>query len=410
MMDEGLYGANGSSAVTEWVRETMRRQPTIGYCTNVHAGTSLESICANLQEHAHVVRQQLELDTLPVGLWLPAPVAEQLEDPRQLDQLAACLDELQLHPYTLNGFPFGNFHGEVVKHEVYRPAWWEPSRGDYTLRLARHMAALLPEGDSASISTLPLGWPWPEVSKAHLNEAARSLSEVARQLRELDLQTGRHIRLCLEPEPGCLLQTSDDAVVFFEQVLRPVIDDPATLRHLGICHDVCHAVVMREPQAEAIQRYVDADIPIHKVQISSCVQVDFDRLDDAQANVALSQLNRFAEDRYLHQTTVCHQGITEFFVDLPDAIRRAQLDGPRGEWRTHFHVPIHLERFKTLETSQPAIAACIAALQTHDLACDIEVETYAWSVLPTELQTPVLAEGIATELGWLHGTLAAMPS
>lgn len=135
--------------------------PTIGYCTNVHAGTSLESICANLRAHALSVRERLAVDVLPVGLWIPATVSQQLEDPKQLAKLASCLHDLRLHPYTLNGFPFGDFHGAVVKRDVYRPAWWESSRAEYTIRLAHQLAALLPEGQSASISTLPLGWPWP---------------------------------------------------------------------------------------------------------------------------------------------------------------------------------------------------------------------------------------------------------
>ena len=48
----------------------------VGYCTNVHAGTSLDAVNQNLLTHAVQVREELlESDSdrsqpLPVGLWL----------------------------------------------------------------------------------------------------------------------------------------------------------------------------------------------------------------------------------------------------------------------------------------------------------------------------------------------------
>jgi hypothetical protein len=60
--------------------------------------------------------------------------------------------------YTINGFPQDDFHQKVVKHRVYRPAWWEPARLEYTRDLVRILDRLLPSGVSGSISTLPIGW------------------------------------------------------------------------------------------------------------------------------------------------------------------------------------------------------------------------------------------------------------
>lgn len=380
----------------------------IGYCTNVHAGLDLGSICANLATHAVGVRQELGWGELPIGLWLPHTVAETLDRQSEFSDLEELLAEQKLVPYTLNGFPFGDFHQAVVKHKVYEPTWWEPSRVSYTLRLAEILSRLLNAGESGTISTLPLGWPAAHVSDDHRTQAAANLLDVAARLRELASETGRQIGLALEPEPGCLLQTSHDVVEFFDHFLRPAGErlGDTTLAHLGVCHDVCHAVVMREAQDEAIHRYVSAGIRVMKVQISSCVQVAFDQLERSQRRVALAELSAFAEDRYLHQTTVSRDERSfAFFEDLPQAIAAANGQ-PQGEWRTHFHVPIHLQGFGALRTSQAAIIECLKVMQSLDeeVAPDYEVETYAWNVLPDSLRAPTLAKGIADELRWIKAS------
>ena len=51
---------------------------TIGYCTNVHAGVDLASICSNLEEFAIPARDASGSDVLGVGLWIPSPAAREL--------------------------------------------------------------------------------------------------------------------------------------------------------------------------------------------------------------------------------------------------------------------------------------------------------------------------------------------
>src|SRR5207237_3224265 len=95
-----------------------------------------------------------------------------------------------------------------------------------------------------------------------------------------------------------------------------------------------------------------AGIAVGKVQVSSAVRVPLDELAAADRAAALAQLAAFAEDRYLHQTVALGgDGATMFYEDLPLALRTAGQQ-PRGEWRIHFHVPIYLERFGLLSTSQ----------------------------------------------------------
>ncbi len=340
-----------------------------------------------------------------MGLWLPDGTARELQDRTAAAKFKDWLCEHQLVAYTLNGFPFGDFHQAVVKHAVYQPNWLMPQRLEYTLNLAEILARLLPSGQNGSISTLPVAWKVPDLDEAQWQYAAEALTKVARRLDDIHQRSGTRIRLCLEPEPGCALQESPDVVRFFEQYVDRTQDSKLARQYLGVCHDVCHANVMFELQADVIRRYQQSGIPIGKVQVSSslCANLTTES-SPVPCGDRLSALEGFAEDRYLHQTSVrLENGETRFFEDLPLALSASHEDRRMmsAEWRVHFHVPIHLERLEELETGQADICACLRHLIPSD-DVQFEVETYAWNVLPPALRTNDLADGIAKEMRWLQ--------
>ena len=167
-------------------------------------------------------------------------------------------------------------------------------------------------------------------------------------------------------------------------------------------------VVMFESQADALGTYHKAGIEVGKVQVSSAVCVRFDDIDPAERPEAVAQLAGFAEDRYLHQTMV-RSSVDEaprFFEDLPRALDTiAAPECATGEWRVHFHVPIYLEKFGYLHASRDDVHACLKAARQHSDVKHFEVETYAWDVLPLDLQHPQLATGIAKEMAWFADQL-----
>src|SRR5205814_146559 len=112
--------------------------------------------------------------------------------------------DVGLVPYTFNGFPYGDFHKEVVKHDVYLPTWTDPRRLEYTRNLIAIQHALLPLGMAGSISTLPLAWGEPRPTAEQLDAAAANLRQLAEELARLEHKQGRFICLCIEPEPGCV--------------------------------------------------------------------------------------------------------------------------------------------------------------------------------------------------------------
>jgi sugar phosphate isomerase/epimerase len=385
----------------------MKLSPTqTGYCTNVHAGADLAATRANLQRHALAVKERFSpAEPMGVGLWLSAQAAGKLRAEGQTEEFAGWLRDAGLVPFTFNGFPHGDFHQAVVKHRVYEPTWCEPARLEYTLDLIAIQDALLPPGMEGSISTLPLAWGQPPPRREQLELAAANLRRVAEHLARLEQGSGRLIYLCLEPEPGCVLQRGGDVVRFFQEFLLPGGDEDKVRRYLRVCHDVCHAAVMFEPQAEVLAAYQAAGIAVGKVQVSSAVRLPLDRIAGEERQSALAQLASFAEDRYLHQTVIRtgDAGVPAFHEDLPAALRTvADARRAEGEWRIHFHVPIYLERFGRLESTQNEIGACLEAVA--DDVRHFEVETYAWGVLPAELRQPDLASGIAREMTWFRET------
>ncbi|NLF72755.1 MAG: metabolite traffic protein EboE [Candidatus Anammoximicrobium sp.] len=388
----------------------------LGYCTNVHAGADLDQTCAHLQQHATAVKRLVSPQApLGIGLWLSAPAADALRRGARLEQFQDWLQAAGLVPFTLNGFPYGDFHQPVVKHRVYRPTWCERARLDYTRDLIAIQHQLLPAGREGSISTLPLLWGRPAPSASDLERCAENLAAVAEHLDRLQQETGRLIYVCLEPEPGCALQRSADVVQFFQRFLLPGRDERRLRRHIRVCHDVCHAAVMFEDQADAVERYVAAGIGIGKVQVSSAVALNLDELAAEDRRPAWEQLGGFREDRYLHQTCVRSAAGLEpaFFEDLPLALQTVPPGGTlQGQWRVHFHVPIYVARCGRLSTTQSDIGACLHALQRCPEQPHFEIETYAWTVLPEPLRQATLAEGIAAEIRWfralLSGTLPAV--
>lgn len=396
----------------------------MGYCTNVHAGTSLTEAKANLLRYAGPVRDQvIPHGSLPVGLWLSGKAADELVSGQTaLSEFKSWLQQQRLIPYTFNGFPQGDFHQAVVKHAVYEPTWTCNSRAHYTMCLAEILDSLLPPGSVGTISTLPLGWPHCPWHAENYRLAADELIEVAKYCDRLAQRSGTQIVLSIESEPGCVLSTAADVLEFFEHFLFRGPDAQLAKQYLGVCHDICHSGVMFESQTAVLEGYRQAGIRVGKVQISSAVHVAWDEAvaNGPQQDRMLAQIQGFSEPKYLHQTTIrsARGGLEKITDDLPQALKTWLAAGmPTQPWRIHFHVPIFVEKFGDLATTQGDISEACRYLQQHQADATAngpwftghyEVETYAWPVLPAELQQADLAIGIAKELEFARTMLAAL--
>lgn len=382
------------------------------YCTNVHAGESWPEVFEQLSQSLVPVREQVAPgEPFGVGLRLSAQAAAQLKQPGELERFASFLAHHSLYVFTLNGFPYGPFHGRPVKADVYRPDWSQPERLQYTGALAELLAYLLPEAMVGSLSTVPLAF------KLHATQESRqrcreALVHQAAELARLERRTGREIVLALEPEPGCLLETVEETRAFFEDELfalgrqqlgdklglAPAPSEAVLRRHVGVCLDTCHAAVEFEQPEDALAVLKASGIRIAKVQVSAGLKLS------PQNAASRERLRAFDEPTYLHQVVARTGSELLRFNDLPEAFASgaaAQAD----EWRVHFHVPIDRLHLGPFESTQRFVERVLALHAASPLTDHFEVETYTWDVLPAEERDRSLTESLVKELTWARSRL-----
>lgn len=383
----------------------------LGYCTNVHPSASLPEVLSSLSTHVAAVKARVcPSEPFGVGLWLSHRAASALVERGGPAELATALHELGLYVFTFNGFPFGAFHGQPVKAGVYQPDWRQRARLEHTDVLATLLAELLPSGVDGSVSTLPGAFARELGGQDDEARIAAHLLEHAAHLHALEARTGKRIRLAIEPEPCCMLETTPQVVAFFERALygQSALRRLAELcgvgtgaagelarRHLGVCLDACHAAVEYEEPAAVLRALGAAQIPVAKLQLSAGLRA---APADHAARAALA---RFAEPVYLHQVIErTPDGALVRYEDLPEAlgVANARDDVASTEWRVHFHVPLHRARFGVLESTQPFVRELLAAQRAQPFTQHLEVETYTWEVLPEAERPALLADGLADEL------------
>lgn len=375
----------------------------LSYCTNVHPGLTVAQVLHGLTEFTVPAGQQFG-SPLAAGLWLAAPVIQELRsDSEATRRFADRVAEFGLGTYTLNAFPFGDFHSERVKENVYLPDWTQPSRLEYTWNCAEVLASLIqttqPNGTDGSLSTVPLGFKSLAQTSGFEESCIRNLIELAGRLSRLENETGQVIRLAIEPEPCCVLETTTEAIAFFDRLRAQAVQDrvlDAVQRHLGICYDVCHQSVEFENVADSIAAIDRAGIRINKIHITCALQIT-EPASNAEAREALAH---FVEPRYLHQTFArLRTGEVRRVLDLTTDLARS----PSSEfadadcWRIHFHVPVDAERVGPLKTTRNDLKKGLTAVTKLAYCPHLEVETYTWNVLPGA-NKPDLVTGLVGEL------------
>ena len=395
-----------------------------GYCTNVHAGRDLQTVLETRNRFAVPVRQKLQAQSnsasesrsLGLGLWFSEISAREALQPSSLDKLKDFLSSQSLAVFTLNGFPQGDFHEPVVKHRVYLPTWYAPSRLEYTWNLVQLLHELLPPGEIGTISTLPIAWGTPSLSAEQTEQVCRQWGELANRLHALYEQTGRLIQIAIEPEPGCVFTDSPSFRSFYLESFLPSLpsekEREIARRHITLCHDICHAAVMLEDQSTELAKTFEAGIQVGKVQVSSAIDIPWRSMDPSRREQAWRQLSGFAEDRYLHQTNVQQGDKTTLHEDLPQLLKEQSTAPNDSNWRIHFHVPIFQPTFGALGSTQSEIERCLDVLLPQAgreafPSGHFEVETYAWTVLPEEYRQGALSDGIAKEMAWFEDLLRA---
>src|SRR5882672_5443879 len=157
----------------------------LAYCTNIHRGETWTETFNSLQTYALAVREKVcQKKPFAIGLRLSERAAVGLSERDMLLEFRRWLGKNSCYVFTINGFPYGQFHGTRVKEQVYRPDWTSPERVAYTNLLFNLLAELLPVGIEGSVSTLPGSFkefhPSAEALKAIRQNLWRSVEHIAR--------------------------------------------------------------------------------------------------------------------------------------------------------------------------------------------------------------------------------------
>ncbi len=376
----------------------------LAYCTNVHPGETWDQTYDSLNRWTLEVRRQVCSNRpFAIGLRLSAVAAKELSQPATLLAFQQWLDRNSCYVFTINGFPYGRFHGARVKEQVYRPDWGDPLRLEYTTLLFDLLAQLVPRGVEGSVSTLPGSFKEfieaPEQTRAIRDNLWRCVEHVAR----LSERTGRCLHLGLEPEPLGLFENSQETVAFFDALRDEHPNNPHLDRHLGVNYDTCHFAIQFEEPQDAIGRLQQHGIRLSKIHISNALEIH-------PSPTSLEKLATFADDTYLHQVIARHaDGSLLRFKDLDVALASPLAAAGRAsaQWRVHFHIPLHSTPTEEFDTTAEHVVGVMKLLQNNPQLCShLEMETYTWAVLPEALKTKTVSEQIVSEYRWTLGHLA----
>lgn len=396
------------------------------YCSNIHYGESWSEHFAQLQLHIPKIKQKISpLEPFGIGLRLANAASLELRKEENLEAFQRWLGENNCYVFTMNGFPYGNFHHSVVKDNVHKPDWLSADRVSYTIRLAQILTALLPEGVDGGISSSPLSYKFwhkeEDLETVHQN-VTLNLLQVVDQLMQIKNTTGKLIHIDIEPEPDGLLGNGKEFLQWYVQYLLPIgivyledkygfnEDTAASVirEHIQICYDVCHFAVGYEDHYHMIEELRALGIKIGKIQISAALKASLSE-KPASRQPIIEAFKKFNEPVYLHQVVAAtkNHGLLRYSDMLP-ALEDAN-NPDVTEWRAHYHVPIFIQNYGLLQSTQRDIEFVLNIHAEQMLTFHLEVETYTWEVLPEEMRLP-LNESIIREMEWVINLLKREPT
>lgn len=365
----------------------------LAYCTNIHRGQTWTETWDGLKRFTLAVRDRVSVGReYAIGLRLSDQASRELSDRQQLLAFQRWLEREKCYVFTVNGFPYGQFHGARVKEQVYAPDWTTEERLTYTCRLFDLLSALLPPGMEGSVSTVPCSYKEfihsPEQEEAMRSNLWRCVEHIA----------GTNLHLGLEPEPLCYLETSQETVEFLERMRADRPKDDRLDRHLGVNYDTCHLAVEFEEPADVLRRFKEHRIRVSKLHLSSALKVQ-------SSPAAREALRAFADDIYFHQVIEREpDGRLNRYKDLDAALARGNNN---REWRIHFHIPLHSPATKLFANTTDHLLGVLDALRQNPTLCShLEMETYTWEVMPPDMKNRDVVDQLAGEYDWTLKHLA----
>jgi sugar phosphate isomerase/epimerase len=393
----------------------------LSYCTNIHTGESWTEMFENLKVYLLNIKQKVsEKEPFGIGLRLSHQAAVELSNKTVLQSFKKWLILNNLYVFTINGFPYGNFHGETIKDQVHTPDWTTGLRKEYTILLFDILGALVPEHLVGGISTSPISYKYWYTTEVRLEDAKIKacdyLIDVVQHLIDIKNLTGKSMHLDIEPEPDGCIENSKEFLHFYNDYLLklgvPLLmkknnytineADNAIREHIQLCFDICHFSIAYEKPSEVIKKMRDNRIKIGKIQISAALKCNLENNNTIQE--LQNYLRPFHEPNYLHQAVIKTKENNYLkFRDLDVAIAAMNVADFK-ELRTHYHVPVFLAEYQELQSTQDDIIETLQLWKTDNFTDHLEIETYTWDVLPDKMKTDIIG-AVTREINWVRNSI-----
>jgi hypothetical protein len=370
----------------------------LAYCTNVHRGNSWAETFDSLKKYVLQVRKMVAPEKrFAIGLRLGADSAVELSENQKIHAFRKWMDENNSYVFTINGFPYGNFHGMRVKEQVYRPDWMTQDRLDYTILLFSILEKLLNTNEEGSVSTLPGSFKEFLHDYKNFDNIFKNIQSCALEIERIAKPKNLDLHLGMEPEPLGMFETTEETLNFFNQLFEFGNDVEILRKTIGVNYDCCHLAVEFEDAKEGLNKYLQSGIRLSKLHLSSA-------LTAKPSPENLHALKNFVEPVYLHQVSLGKSGkCIDRIKDLDLALENHSAGNlPQSdEWRVHFHVPLHASPGHGLGDTRQHVLDTLSWLSENPNACrHLEMETYTWEVLPDNLHATTVVEQVALEYEW----------
>ncbi|MGY6648588.1 metabolite traffic protein EboE [Wenyingzhuangia sp. IMCC45574] len=389
----------------------------LSYCTNIHAGESWEATFKNIQKYVLGVKQNIvPEEAFGIGLRLSNEASIELNQAEKIEEFKEWLLENNMYVFTMNGFPYGNFHQEEIKDQVHAPDWTTQDRKNYTIRLFDILAEVIPVNVTGGISTSPISYKFWHLTDEKLeetkNKACEYLINVVAHLIDIKKETGKSLHLDIEPEPDGVIEDTEEFIAYYNNYLiAKGVDilaqknkitkkeaEQAIREHIQLCFDICHSAVEYENIAEVVTTVKAQNIQIGKIQLSAALKCQLNKNESIE--VLKNNLKPFHEPSYLHQAVIkSKDGKLTKYADLDVAIDDITTD-EFEEIRTHFHVPIFLAAYQNLQSTQDDLISSLQLWKENEYSEHLEIETYTWDVLPNQMQTNI-TDAVTREVNWV---------
>jgi len=369
----------------------------LAHCSNLYRGDTWAETLGRLEQYWLPVRARLCPDRpMGISLRLSGRAARELSDPAEVRTFRRWLDQHGAYVFSIHSFPCGHFRDRLTPPRVFVPDWTSPERTAYTNLLCDLLVQLLPRGVEGTISTLPGGVKRTFYSPEELALIRAHLWQCIEHLDRTLERTGRLIRLCLEPTPYCLLETSGEVLEFFSRFRREHMNDSRIIEFLTVAYDAAHFAVEFEEPASALACFKEAHIKIGKIQFGVVPRI-------YPCPEICEFLDLLRETDYLHHVVAfLPDGQRVIFRTLAEAKQAIQAGLPAVECRIHLHAPLHGRDGEWFILTHDHVETLLDELAGDpDLCRHLEIEVQTWDILPVDQRMASLADQMAADHAWL---------